>query len=321
MKVLVTGAAGFIGSHVTNAMHEAGHDVYPIDNNFVENISYQRLREFLKVKPLLIDLLDYGDLHTLCMEEEFDAVYHFAGLGSVKESEEDPGFCCQSNIEIFANVLQACRHAGIKKVIHASSSSVYGDGMCSEYYENPTPVNVYGAAKKAAEVMAEVFCNEYNINVTSLRFFTVYGPWGRPDMAIWKFTESLVNGETLSLYNEGKYKRDFVYVDDVVSAVMRTADPSFDTSGIINVGSGKSVSLTYVVQKLVEILTHRKVYTQSAIDYLPSTGIDPESTQADLSEMVRLLKCLPHYSIEAGLERFVDWYLKTQKIPSGHRRI
>ena len=327
-KVLVTGAAGFIGFHLCRRLAERGDQVLGLDNlndYYSVQLKRDRLAELKGVSDFSFRQLDVCDkeLVTLCQHERFQVVVHLAAQAGVRYSLENPQAYVDSNLVGFANVLEACRHAEVGHLVYASSSSVYGANrrMPFSVHDNVDhPVSLYAATKKANELMAHTYSHLYGLPVTGLRFFTVYGPWGRPDMAIYKFTEAISAGRPIDVYNHGRMRRDFTYIDDIVEGVVRVCDrvpsPNPDWSGenpdpasstapyrLYNIGNNRPVELMRVIE-ILEGAIGRKAQK----NMLPMQPGDVPETYADIDELARDVGFRPATPIEEGIARFVEWY-------------
>lgn len=329
MKYLVTGAAGFIGMHTCRSLLDRGETVVGLDNlNAYYSVRLKRDR-LLQLEGLKgfrfaeVDLTDADGLNQLCSAEQFDVVIHLAAQAGVRYSLTNPRAYVDSNLVGFANVLEACRHHGVGHLVYASSSSVYGANtqMPFSVHQNVDhPVSLYAATKKANELMAHAYSHLYRLPSTGLRFFTVYGPWGRPDMALWLFTEAILAGRPIDVFNEGRMQRDFTYIDDIVEGVVRTAgriatpdpgwtgdrpDPasSFAPWRVYNIGNNQPVELLHLIETLEKCLGR-----QAVKNLLPMQPGDVPATYADVDDLARDVGFKPSTSIEAGVERFVAWY-------------
>lgn len=329
-SVLITGAAGFIGYHLSSRLIENGYRVIALDNlNDYYDVRLKEARldrltsdrgefEFHKM-----DLADTPQVLRLFSETRPDVVVNLAAQAGVRYSIEDPYAYVNSNVVGFLNVLEGCRRTQVQHLVFASSSSVYGANTrmpFSVHHSVDHPVSFYAATKKANELMAHSYSYLYGLPTTGLRFFTVYGPWGRPDMALFLFTEAILKGEPIKVYNNGMMRRDFTYIDDVVECIARvmTRIPSSDphwsrcepdpaTSSapyrLYNVGSNNPVELLC----MIEILEH-SLGRKSTKEFLPMQPGDVPATYADVGELVRELDFRPCTPIEIGVQRFVDWY-------------
>ena len=327
--VLVTGVAGFIGFHIARRLLEQGRAVVGVDNlnaYYDERLKQARAAELGKSKSfsfVKLDLADRAATAVLFAEYRFPAVVHMAAMAGVRYSIDDPLAYVDANVVGFANVLEGCRHNGCKHLVYASSSTVYGANTKVPFsiHDNVDhPINVYGASKRANELMAHSYSHLFALPTTGLRFFTVYGPWGRPDMAMWLFTSAILEGRTIKLFNHGKMRRDFTYIDDVVEAVVRLverapagdpswsgepADPSASRAPwlVYNVGNSNPEEVLKVVSVL-ETALGRKAKTE-LVDMQPG---DVPVTYADASELMRDVGFRPATPIEDGIRRFVEWY-------------
>jgi UDP-glucuronate 4-epimerase len=326
--VLVTGAAGFIGYHVARRILEQGRAVVGLDSlnaYYDPALKRARLAELAKLPGFRFDQIDVADrerVAALFSAHRFTRVIHLAAQPGVRHSLVDPHAYADANLVGFLNVLEGCRHAKTRHLLYASSSSVYG-GSVTPFRTSDNvdhPLSLYGATKKANELMAHAYANLFAIPATGLRFFTVYGPWGRPDMAMWLFAQSILQGKPIRLFNGGNMKRDFTYVDDVAEAVMRLIDrpPSPDASWngaapnpatsfapwrIYNIGNHTPVEVTEVVRLLEGALG------KSAIrEFAPMQPGDVLETCADISDLEAAAGFAPRTPIAEGVRRFVEWY-------------
>ena len=328
-RILVTGAAGFIGMHVALRYLEQGDEVVGHDNlnpYYSVALKRDRLEQLTKFKSFQFiegDLADRMAIEKLFAEGAFTHVHHLGAQGGVRYSIEKPHEYLASNVVGFLNILEGCRHHKPRHLVFASSSSVYGDSPNLPYSEKQNvdyPVSLYAATKKSNELMAHAYAQLYHIPISGLRFFTVYGPWGRPDMAVWKFTEAIFTGKPLTLFAEGKLKRDFTYIDDVVEGVVRVGDVSPITSEsgapyrILNIGNYAPVVVNDLVAAL-EKITGKKANRVNASHQMG----DVEATFADTSAIETLVGFKPSTPIEEGLRRFVQWYKEYQTATSDPR--
>lgn len=326
-RILVTGAAGFIGLHVCRRLISGGYQVVGIDN--LNDYYDPRLKEarldLLKPSPSFtfhkIDLADRKAMEALFAKEQFKTVINLGAQAGVRRSLVDPHTYVEANLLGFLNVLEGCRHNGVGHLIYASSSSVYGSNKHMPFSTAQNvdhPLSIYGASKKANELMAHSYSHLFRLPATGLRFFTVYGPWGRPDMAMWLFADAITRGEPLKLFNHGHMLRDFTYVDDVVEAIVRLVDlppkpdPNADDTDpsrseapwrVYNIGNHKPVEVLRVVALLEQELG-RKAITEM----LPMQPGDVPATFADVDDLIRDVGFRPDTSIEEGVRRFVAWY-------------
>ncbi len=323
-RILVTGAAGFIGMHVAKKLLEQGSEVVGLDNlnpYYDVSLKEDRLSQ-LKPNPLFrfeqIDLADRDRMAHLFATEEFEFVVHLGAQAGVRHSITNPHAYIDSNIVGFMNVLEGCRHVRVRHLVFASSSSVYGSNDKVPFsVADPVdhPVSLYAATKKANELMAHSYSHLYAIPVTGLRFFTVYGPWGRPDMAYFKFTESILKGKPIEIYNYGKMQRDFTYIDDIVEGVLRILGrpPQVKEAGgisraqyrIYNIGNNRPVELMHFVNVLETCLGKKAV-----MNLMPLQAGDVLTTHADVDDLIREVGFQPDTPIETGLARFVEWYCR-----------
>lgn len=327
--VLVTGAAGFIGLHVAQRLLQAGYQVVGLDNlnsYYDPALKDARLR-LLGNNPRFtferLDLADRGGMESLFAKHRFPVVVHLAAQAGVRYSIENPHAYADANLEGFTNILEGCRHNGCRHLLYASSSSVYGANTKVPFsvHDNVDhPISLYAASKKANELMAHAYSHLYGIPSTGLRFFTVYGPWGRPDMAIYLFTKAILEGQPIKLFNHGDMLRDFTYIDDVTEAIVRLvdhapsgraktpdeiSDPATSTAPwrIFNVGNNRPEPLLKVVTVL-----EKELGREAAKDLLPMQPGDVPMTYADVDDLMREVGYRPSTSIEDGIARFVAWY-------------
>lgn len=327
MHVLVTGAAGFIGFHLARRLLEEGCSVVGLDNlNAYYSVQLKRDRLALLAKHdaftfAQIDLVDANFLNALFMAHRFSHVAHLAAQAGVRYSLENPQSYIQSNLVGFGNILEACRHNAVQHLLFASSSSVYGLNSRLPYSTDDAtdhPVSLYAASKKANELMAHAYSHLYGLPCTGLRFFTVYGPWGRPDMAPHLFTQAVLKGEPLNVFNNGDMQRDFTYIDDVVAGTIRaltlvpTPDPGRAAPGpstssapwrIYNIGNNRAVGLMDFIT-LLEAAVGRK----AAKNFLPMQPGDVQATYADISDFSALTGFAPSTPLSEGIARFVRWH-------------
>lgn len=332
MKVLVTGVAGFIGYHFAQRLLVENMQVYGIDNlnaYYDVNLKKDRLAQ-LSLQPgftfQFLDLNDRDRISQLFTEHQFDYVVNLAAQAGVRYSLENPFAYVDSNMSGFVNLLEGCRQSQVKHLVFASSSSVYGANTKVPFSVTDNvdhPISLYAASKKANELFAHVYSHLYNLPTTGLRFFTVYGPWGRPDMAYFKFVQAIDTGKPIDVYNFGNMMRDFTYIDDVVEGVFRVMPKppqSLNTSDnnspqekapykIYNIGNNKPVQL------MTFITTIEKALGKTAIkNFLPMQPGDVLSTYADIDELIKDIGFKPTTSIDEGINRFVEWYQKYYNI-------
>ena len=326
--VLVTGCAGFIGFHLTTQLLAQGKFVVGVDslNNYYSTQLKRDRLERLRSDRLVfreLDLANQQSTDQLFQDFKFSRVYHLAAQPGVRYSLTHPRAYMSSNLDGFLNILEGCRHQGTSHLIYASSSSVYGLNTSMPFStEDSTdhPISLYGATKKANELMAHAYAHAFGLPSTGLRFFTVYGPWGRPDMAILLFARAITRGETIKVFNHGKMKRDFTYVDDIVQGILRvgelipTPDPAWDSDSpspasssvpyrIFNIGNHQPVDLDDFID-LLEAQLGRKAIRE----YLPCPVGDVLETFADITDLQRVTDFAPNTPIEVGIERTMAWY-------------
>lgn len=330
MKILVTGTAGFIGNHLALRLLERGDEVVGVDNlNDYYDVNLklsrlERIKGFSGYKDVRLDIADRAGVEALFKQHQPQKVVNLAAQAGVRYSIENPHAYIDSNIVGFINILEGCRHHQVEHLVYASSSSVYGanESMPFSVHDNVDhPLSLYAASKKANELMAHTYSNLYQLPTTGLRFFTVYGPWGRPDMALFLFTKAILNGEKIKVFNYGKHRRDFTFIDDIVEGVMRTLDhnamPNPDWSGAKpDPGTSKAPWRIYNIgnQQPVELLTYietleRFLGKSAEKILLPLQPGDVPDTFADVEALVLDVGYKPETSIEQGIERFVAWYL------------
>src|SRR5215510_9938409 len=327
--ILVTGAAGFIGFHVAQRLLHNGRDVVGVDNMnayYDPALKESRCAELAKSNRLRfvkLDLADREGVARLFEEYRFPCVVHLAAQAGVRHSFKDPFAYVDANLTGFTTILEGCRHNGCRHLVYASSSSVYGSNtrMPFSVHDNVDhPLSLYGASKKANELMAHAYAHLFGLPATGLRFFTVYGPWGRPDMAMWIFTKAIFAGEPIRLFNNGNMRRDFTYIDDVVESVVRLVDrpaaadanycgtsPGAGTSSVpwrvYNIGNNRPVELLEVVRLLEE-----RIGKKAKRELLPIQPGDVPATYADINDLMRDVGFRPATLIADGIARFVEWY-------------
>ena len=330
MKILVTGAAGFIGSFTAKKLLERGDTVVGLDNfNDYYDVSLKEARAALlepfdNFRMVRLDLADREGMERLFAEENFERVVHLAAQAGVRYSLENPHSYINSNIVGTLNVLEGCRHNGVEHLVYASSSSVYGANTTMPFsiHQNVDhPLALYGATKKANELMAHTYSNLYGLPTTGLRFFTVYGPYGRPDMALFMFTKNILEGKPIDVFNYGNHRRDFTFVDDIVEGVVRTMDhtaepnPDWD-SGKPDPGTSRAPYRLYNIgnQQPVELMRYIEVIEEcvgkkAEKNLLPLQPGDVPDTWADTDALAQDTGYRPSTPVEEGVRRFVDWYL------------
>ncbi len=327
--ILVTGAAGFIGFHVARALAQAGRAVIGVDNLSpyydpkLKQARLQQLADSKNFKFVRLDLADRTATAALFAEHRFPFVIHLAAQAGVRHSLVDPYAYADANLNGFLNVLEGCRHQGCRHLVYASSSSVYGANTKMPFRTSDNvdhPLNLYGASKKANELMAHSYSHLFNLPTTGLRFFTVYGPWGRPDMAMWIFTAAIEAGKPIKLFNGGNMRRDFTYIDDTVQAVVRlidrpakgdpawsgeAPDPSRSSAPwrIYNIGNNNPVDVLEVVKILEQAIGKKAIR-----ELLPMQPGDVPVTFADVDDLMRDVGFKPSTPIAEGIARFIAWY-------------
>jgi len=329
VKILVTGAAGFIGHYTAKQLLDRGDTVVGLDNfNDYYDVSLKearaaRLEPYDDFTMVRLSLEDRAGMDALFEKEKFDKVVHLAAQAGVRYSLENPHSYVDSNVVGTLHVLEGCRHNGVQHPVYASSSSVYGANTTMPFsiHQNVDhPLALYGATKKANELMAHVYANLYELPVTGLRFFTVYGPYGRPDMALFRFTKNIIEGRPIDVYNYGNHSRDFTYVDDIVEGVIRTMDhtaepnPDWDPANpdpgtsrapyrLYNIGNQKPVELMRYIEVIEECVGRK-----AEKNMLPMQPGDVPDTWADTEDLAADVGYQPSTPIEVGVKNFVDWY-------------
>ncbi|MCK9472261.1 NAD-dependent epimerase [Sulfurimonas sp.] len=327
MKILITGTAGFIGFHLAKKLLERGDEVVGIDNindYYDVNIKYARLKElgisnktvietlpiasskYKNHKFIKMNLEDTQAINNLFEIEKFDAVCNLAAQAGVRYSIENPHAYIQSNVVGFLNILEACRNFGVKNLAYASSSSVYGLNKSQPFKTTDmtdTPISLYAATKKSNELMAHTYSHLYGIQTTGLRFFTVYGPWGRPDMAPMLFADAILHDRAIKVFNHGEMSRDFTYIDDIVDGVIKVIDTPAKKFDIYNIGNNSPVELMKFIATLEEELG-----IEAKKEFLPMQDGDVESTYADVSGLIENFGYKPDTRLDVGVEKFVKWY-------------
>lgn len=328
MKFLITGAAGFIGFHVSQRLLEAGHEVTGIDNlNDYYEVTLKEARLAQITSPLFtfkkIDLADRIAMEQLFSEGKFDRVIHLAAQAGVRYSIENPHAYAESNLMGHLNILEGCRHNKVKHLLYASSSSVYGLNRKMPFSTEDSvdhPVSLYAATKKANELMSHTYSHLYGLPTTGLRFFTVYGPWGRPDMALFKFTKAMIAGKSIDVYNYGKMKRDFTYIDDIAEAIVRLQEviPQVDAEWTVENGSPATSSAPYRVYNIgnsspVELMDYitaleEALGIEAEKNMMPIQAGDVLETSADTQALYEVIGFKPETSVKKGVANFVEWY-------------
>jgi len=335
MKVLVTGSAGFIGSHVSLRLLDRGDEVVGIDdlNDYYEvSLKEARLARLLpdqNFTDIRLDIADQQGMEAVFAEHKPDRVVHLAAQAGVRYSIENPHAYVSANLVGHMNVLEGCRHHQVKHLVYASSSSVYGanEAMPFSVHDNiDHPLSLYAATKKSNELMSHTYSSLYDLPTTGLRFFTVYGPWGRPDMALFIFTRKILAGEPIDVFNYGKHRRDFTYVDDIVEGIIRTLDniatPNTDWSGqepdpgtskapyrIYNIGSNNPIELSRYIEILEDCLGKK-----AERNLLPLQPGDVPATYADVDALIEDVGYKPATTVEEGIKNFVAWYQDYYKV-------
>ncbi|MDX9886022.1 NAD-dependent epimerase [Thauera sp.] len=335
MKILVTGAAGFIGMHASLRLLARGDEVVGLDNlndyydPTLKEARLARLTPHAAFRFVKMDVADRAGMEALFAAEKFDRVIHLAAQAGVRYSLQNPHAYIDSNVVGFMNILEGCRHSKVQHLVYASSSSVYGGNTKMPFSEQDSvdhPVSIYAATKKANELMAHTYSHLYGLPTTGLRFFTVYGPWGRPDMALFLFTKAILEGRPIDVFNHGRMKRDFTYVDDIVEGVIRTLDhvaepdatfdalqPNPGTSNapyrVFNIGNHDPVELMAFVAAIEDALG-----MSAEKNFLPLQDGDVPATYADTAALNAWTRFAPATSVRDGVGRFVAWYRDYYKV-------
>jgi UDP-glucuronate 4-epimerase len=329
LKILVTGAAGFIGMHVAERLLGDGVEVVGIDNLNdyydvrLKEARLERLRKHDGFRFKKLDVADEQGVRSLFAREPFARVIHLAAQAGVRYSVQNPQAYVRSNLAGFVNILEGCRHAKVGHLVYASSSSVYGGNTRLPYSEHDNvdhPVSLYAVTKKSNELMAHSYSHLYGLPATGLRFFTVYGPWGRPDMALFLFTRAILAGKPIDVFNEGRMQRDFTYIDDIAEGVVRIAgqpaqpSPAFDAAHpdpatswaphrLYNIGNHRPVGLMDYIEAIERCLGKK-----AEKNLLPMQAGDVAATHADISELQQAVGFAPRTTVDEGVRRFVEWY-------------
>jgi UDP-glucuronate 4-epimerase len=333
MKILVTGAAGFIGFHTCIKLVNQGHEVYGIDNindYYDPQLKFDRLNElgfneaesklfknevqsakFNSLRFSRIDLVDHESIDNLFKQEQFEVVCNLAAQAGVRYSIENPKAYIDSNISGFLNILEGCRNHKVKHLVYASSSSVYGENKKVPFETTDNvdhPISLYAATKKSNELMAHTYGHLYGFKTTGLRFFTVYGPWGRPDMAYYLFAEAISNSQPIKVFNNGEMERDFTYIDDIVNGVTKIIEKNIDSREhykIYNIGNNKTESLQNFITVIEQAMGKKAIK-----EMYPMQQGDVPRTFADIDKLIDDIGYKPSTSINNGLEKFINWYKK-----------
>jgi len=324
MKILVTGSAGFIGFHVAARLLDEGHEIIGLDNfNDYYSVELKRRRNALLRKRsgfsgVKCDLCDFRKLEELFQKNRFEIVCHLAAQVGVRYSLTNPFVYQKSNNEGFLNILEAGRRAGLKKLVYASSSSVYGGNRQLPFSENDrvdNPISLYAATKKFNELAAHAYSHLYGIQTIGLRLFTVYGPWGRPDMAVWLFTEAISQGKTIKVFNHGDMRRDFTFVDDIVSGIQSALfTEGLPKNDFYNLGNHRSEKLMDLIGIIANCLGQ-----EPKIDFLSIQPGDVKDTYADIEKARKALNFNPVTNLAEGIPKFVKWYQEYHKAKTSSR--
>ncbi|WP_299902510.1 NAD-dependent epimerase [uncultured Aquimarina sp.] len=334
MKILVTGAAGFIGFHVTRRLLTMGHEVIGFDNinsYYDPQLKYDRLKKVGIPKNLIVEkkyvqssihsqyrfikmeLTQKAALMDLFRYERFDAIIHLAAQAGVRYSLENPDVYIKSNVEGFLNILEACRHYPVKHLAYASSSSVYGNTKKTPFSIDDCvdhPISLYAATKKSNELMAYTYSHLFKIPTTGLRFFTVYGPWGRPDMAPSLFAEAIINNRPIQVFNNGNMERDFTYIDDIVEGIVKVifdipdAEKGHIPYVLHNIGNSNPIKLMDFIDSI-----EKNLNTKAKKNFMPMQPGDVQKTYADISSLTEAVGYTPQTNLQEGVKRFTEWYI------------
>lgn len=317
MNLLITGCAGFIGFHLALKRLSLKETVVGVDNlnNYYDvNLKKERLK-LLKQYPNFIfheaDICNKNVINNIFIKHKPQLVINLAAQAGVRYSLDNPQAYINSNVTGFLNILEACRFNHVKDLIYASSSSVYGDNENSPYNENDKtdkPLAIYAATKKANELMAHSYSHLYKLKTTGLRFFTVYGPWGRPDMAFFSFTKNIINNIPIEIYNHGKMQRDFTYIDDIINGISLIIDNKHVNESlfnIYNIGSGTATTLMHYIEEIESTIGKKAIKT-----FLPMQAGDVKSTHADISKLKKDFGYNPAVDVKDGIQKFISWYKK-----------
>ena len=316
-RILVTGCAGFIGMHLCKKLFELGYDVIGIDslNDYYDvDLKLKRL-SFLQNSPsfsfVKIDISNMNDLENIFKIYKPNKLVNLAAQAGVRYSLTNPHSYMESNIYGFMNVLECCRNFDVEGLVYASSSSVYGGNKKIPFSESDnvdSPISIYAASKKANELMAYSYNHLFGIRSTGLRFFTVYGPWGRPDMAMYIFANKIINNEPIQVFNHGQMKRDFTYIDDIIDGIVYSINKNYKCE-VFNLGNNSSENLMEVVS-----LLEKKIGKKAIIQYEPMQPGDVSNTWADIEKAEQKLEFSPKTNIRSGINKFIDWYLDYSKV-------
>ena len=320
MRVLVTGSAGFIGYHVSNYLLKNNHEVVGIDNlNNYYDVRLKKnritlLKKYKKFSFSKFDLINYKKLNQVIIKFKIKYIIHLAAQAGVRYSITNPKTYFKNNLEVFFNIIEASKNNKIKHLIFASTSSVYGDNINFPLNENEktdNPLSFYAATKKSNEILAYSYSNIYKLPCTALRFFTVYGPYGRPDMALFKFTKGILENNKIELFNNGNHSRDFTYIDDIVNgiiSIIKKPNRNQIPFNIFNIGRGNSQKLKKYLN-----LIEKKLKKKAKIKNLPLQIGDIKKTHSDISSLKEFVNYKPKFDIESGINEFINWYINYYK--------
>lgn len=312
MNILITGGAGFIGSHLTKALLLTNYKIVVVDNfndYYDPKLKHDRIKKFLgphqNLKVIKADVADYKSMERLFKKHKFDKICHLAAQAGVRYSLSRPFVYEHTNLLGTLNLLELCRHCHVNNFIFASSSSVYGSNKKLPFAEadmTDHPISLYAATKKSCEQLAYTYHRLFGLNCTGLRYFTVYGPWGRPDMALFKFTKNIIAGQPIEVYNQGRMARDFTYIDDIIQGTKAAIEKCYPYE-IFNLARGQSIKLTEFIGEIEKNLSHQAIQTM-----MPIQPGDVPATAADIAKARKMLGYNPQTSVKQGIKQFIDWY-------------